>query len=69
MSISMQEILKVISGRKGPAASIIMTVIWFLAAEGRVSPNEVALYGTICTVLFWTASSMTKFAFKLSSSK
>jgi len=53
---NMDKILKFLSGKKSVIASIIMTVIAYLATKGLLGDAEVTLIGALTTIIFGTAS-------------
>lgn len=52
----MSQILTFLSGKKGAIASIIMTVVAYLAVKGFLGEAEVVLIGGLTTIIFGGAS-------------
>jgi hypothetical protein len=55
-----EKILKFLSGKKAVIASIILTVVAYLATKSILGEAEVVLIGTLTTALFGSASIATK---------
>ena len=52
----MEKVLKILSGKKGVVASVIMTIVAYLSAEQVLGTNAVVLIGSLTTILFGSAS-------------
>lgn len=50
------KILEFLSGKKGAIASIIMTIVAYLAVKGLLGEPEVVLIGGLTTIIFGGAS-------------
>lgn len=50
------KILQFLSGKKGAIASIIMTIVAYLAVKGILGEAEVVLIGSLTTIIFGSAS-------------
>ena len=55
----MKNILTFLSGKKGAIASVIMTVVAYLAVKGLLGEPEVVLIGGLTTIIFGSASYVT----------
>jgi hypothetical protein len=52
----MTKLLQFLSGKKGAIASVIMTIVAYLAVKGLLGEAEVVLIGSLTTIIFGGAS-------------
>lgn len=50
------KILEFLSGKKGAIASLVMTIVAYLAVKGLLGEAEVVLIGGLTTIIFGSAS-------------
>ena len=52
----MTKLLQFLSGKEGAIASVIMTIVAYLAVKGLLGEAEVVLIGSLTTIIFGGAS-------------